>query len=244
MLRVVRTTTVSAIVIALMLLGFWRYTVDQKQRAIDELNALKVQLEQQLIARQEMIGRLSRARRMGHVEVLDQKHDSTGAAVETTVRFIELNDDGRELARQDFTIPGNVLFIDAWTVKFEPNDVAHGDPLRGKTLILLRRVYSDRMRPLEGLPIDTPGAIPAGYAASEPAKFEQQIWQDFWRLASDRAAAAALGIRVAQGEAVYQQVAPGQRYELIVDNAGGMSLAAMPLKSDPRAAQASDPLRP
>jgi hypothetical protein len=236
MLRFIRTTIVSTIVVALMLLGFWRYTVDQKQRSIDELNALKAQLEQQLVARQEMIDRLSRSRRIGHVEVLDQERDSTGAAVDTTVRFIELGDNGRELGRQDFTILGNVLFIDAWTVKFEPGDVAHGDPLRGKTLILLRRIYSDRMRPLEGLPIDTPGAIPAGYAASDPAKFEQQLWRDFWRLAGDREAAEALGIRVAQGEAVYQQVAPGQRFELIVDNSGGMSLTALAVQNDPSAA--------
>ncbi len=39
---------------------------------------------------------------------------------------------------------------------------------------------------------------------------------------------AAVGIRVAQGEAVYKPVRPGRTYELIVDAAGGMSLLPLP----------------
>ncbi|MGA1392666.1 MAG: hypothetical protein ACO38W_05860, partial [Phycisphaerales bacterium] len=49
-------------------------------------------------------------------------------------------------------------------------------------------------------------------------------WRNFWRLASSADAASAAGLRVAQGEAVYKRVAPGETYELLVEAAGGMTL--------------------
>jgi hypothetical protein len=122
------------------------------------------------------------------------------------------------------TIPGGVLFIDAWTVKFSQEDVAAGHPLHGRTLVLLRRIYSDRMPPRDGIAIDTPGAVPAGYAASEMGKFEMGVWEQFWDIAADAALAERIGVRVAQGEVVYKPVRAGQRYELVVDAAGGMNL--------------------
>ena len=120
------------------------------------------------------------------------------------------------------------MFVDVLSVKFHQDDVASGHPLRGRTLLLLRRIYSDRMAPVNGYPIDTPGAVPPGYAAGEAARFEKRIWEHFWELATDPAAASAMGIRVAQGEAVYKPVEKGRTYELIVDAVGGMSLTPLP----------------
>ena len=152
-----------------------------------------------------------------------------GAITQTSLQFIELDDKGAELARQTFTIPGNVLFVDAWTVKFDPEHVAEGHPLMGKTLVLLRRIYSDRLEPRAGFPIDTPGAIPPGYAATDAGKFEKRIWENFWKIATDADMARQLNVRVAQGEAVYLPVQAGHTYELIVDASGGMSLMPLPV---------------
>jgi len=224
MIRIVRSAVVSVIFSAVAVLIVWRVTTNHDLAALRDLNE---KLEQQLEARQAMIDRLSRSRRVGHIEILDQAILEDGAVAETKVRFIELDDSGAELARQEFTVPGDVVFIDAWTVKFSHDAVADGDPLRGKTLILLRRMYSDRMAPIDGLPIDTPGAIPAGYTASEAARFEQLIWRNFWTYAADARKAAEMGIRVAQGEAVYKAVKTGQRYEFIVDADGGINLTPL-----------------
>jgi hypothetical protein len=121
-------------------------------------------------------------------------------------------------------VPGDVLFVDAWTVKFDPSLVAEGDPLRGRSLVLLRRVYSDRMRPQDGIALDVPGAIPPGYAVGEVGAFERQLWSAFWNIASDASTAAEMGVRVAQGEAVYKPMRQGQTFELIADAIGGLSL--------------------
>ena len=56
------------------------------------------------------------------------------------------------------------------------------------------------------------------------------MWENFWDIATTPDAATRLGVRVAQGEAVYKPVRAGQTYELIVDAVGGMSL--MPLVKD------------
>jgi len=215
------------------LVGYWQYTANQQVRTIAELKELKSQLEAQVAARQAMIQRLSRSRRLAHVRIGEQPTNGDGTIASTTLEFIELDDGGAEIDRQTFTVPGDVLFVDAWTVKFDPERVAEGDPLMGKTLVLLRRIYSDRLPPTEGFLIDTPGAIPPGYAAGEAGMFEKKVWEGFWSMASDAEVAAAMGVRVAQGEAVYKPVRTGQTYELVADAVGGISLTPLAARGEP-----------
>lgn len=223
----IRNLAATAILCGLVLLGYWWMTIDQQKKALKELAILNEQLEQNLAMRQAMIERLSRARRIAHVRITDQIAGESGAIDRTSLEFIELDDGGAELARQTFTIPGDVLFVDAWTIKFDAERVAEGNPLLGHTLVLLRRIYSDRQAPKDGFLIDTPGAIPPGYAASDAGRFEKTLWENFWTLAMNADQARDLGVRVAQGEAVYKAVRAGQTYELVVDAAGGMSLTPM-----------------
>ena len=227
MIPLVRTLIVSGVLAAVALVGFERLLAHGRLAAMEELTALREEMAERLAERQAMIDRLSRSRRLAHVEILDQRLGSNGAVAETDLLFIELDDDGSELARQAFTIPGDVLFIDVWTVKFEHDDVARGHPLHGRALVLLRRIYSDRMSPGDGFPIDTPGAVPPGYASSDVGRFEQQVWKHFWELAVDAELAASMGVRVAQGEAIYKPVVVGQAFTFRVDAAGGMSLTPL-----------------
>lgn len=239
MAAIARTILTSLAACAVLLAGYFIYSQQAEQRRIAELEALRQEMELRLAEKEAMLRRLSRTRRVAHVEVVDQEFNPTSdasasestvdtAAVEsTTILFIELDDNGAELARQEMTILGGVLFIDAWTVKFSQEDVALGHPLRGKTLVLLRRVYSDRMPPREGVRLDTPGAVPAGYAASDMGKFEMAVWEQFWEIAADAELAERMGVRVAQGEVVYKPVRAGQRFELVVDAVGGMNLTPL-----------------
>ncbi len=227
MVPLVRTLIVSGVLAALVFVGFDRLLAHGRLAAMEELTALREEMAERLAERQAMIDRLSRSRRLAHVEILDQRLGSNGAVAETDLLFIELDDDGSELARQAFTIPGDVLFIDVWTVKFEHDDVARGHPLHGRALVLLRRIYSDRMSPADGFAIDTPGAVPPGYASSDVGRFEQRVWEHFWDLAVDAELAVSMGVRVAQGEAIYKPVAVGQAFALRVDAAGGMSLTPL-----------------
>jgi len=229
----------SAILGAVGVAAYLHYAWDLKQRQIDELSALNRDMEQRLEQRRQMIERLSRSHRIAHLKVTDQQSSADGSVISTSVLFIELDDQGTELARQYFTVPGDTVFVDAWTIKFDADAVAMGDPMRGRSLVLLRRIYSEQMTPADGEAIDTPGAIPPGYAASEQGQFEQRLWETFWELASNPDAASRMGVRVAQGEAVYKPVQLGQRFELVADAIGGLSL--VPLGAEgPAVTQAAD----
>jgi len=226
MLAVFRTLIVTAALCAVVLVIFWKVRMDEQEQAIAELRELNAEMETRLEERRAMIERLGRSTRLAHIQVGEQRTLDDGR-LETDVLFIELDGEGAELGRQSFTIPGPVLFVDVWTVKFDHDSVAVGHPLRGRSLVLLRRIYSDQIRPADGFPIDTPGAVPPAYAASEIGRFEQKVWEHFWDIAGDAGLAESMHVRVAQGEAVYKSVRPGQRFELIVDNAGGISLTPM-----------------
>lgn len=228
MIAIIRTVVVAVILGGTALMVYWRVSESDLRRAMVEMEAIQQEMEQRIEAKEAMIERLNRFQRLAHITVTDQQVAPNGDVIQTELLFIELDDDGGELARQSFTLPGDVLFIDAWSVKFHHEDIADGHPLRGQTLVLLRRIYSDRMPPIDGYPIDVPGAVPPGYASGERAEFEKRVWEHFWKLATDADAAKAMGVRIAQGEAVYKPVRPGTVYELIVDNAGGMSLAPLP----------------
>ncbi len=228
MIAITRIVLAAVVMAGTALVVYWRVSENDLRRAMLEMEVIQQEMEQRLEAKEAMIQRLSRFRRVAHITVTDQQVAPNGEVVRTDLLFIELDDDGGELARQTFTLPGDVLFVDAWSVKFSHEDVADGHPLRGRTLVLLRRIYSDQMPPIDGYPIDVPGAVPPGYASGDRAEFEKRVWEHFWTLATDADAAAAMGVRIAQGEAVYKPVRPGRTYELIVESAGGMSLLPLP----------------
>lgn len=239
MVRIARTIIVAAVGCALVLAGYQKIVTDRRDQAVAELEALNERLSGELEERAAMIGRLGRERRVARVKILDQQMHGDGLVAGTQLLFVELDEQGGELARQSFDIPGNVLFVDAWTVKFKRDDVAVGHPLHGRTLVLLRRIYSDRMAPIDGYTIDTPGAVPPGYATSDLSRFEQKIWEHFWSIAVDPELASSMGVRVAQGEAIYKPVLAGQEFDLVVDAAGGMSLTPVP--AEPRTASGISP---
>lgn len=239
MAAVVRTLIIAAALVGSAMVIYWKLADDAKQRTIDELTAMTQELDRRLAAREEMIDRLEASHRVGHIHVLDQTIRDDGSVATTTLEWIELDNEGKELARQTIEVPGGMVYVDAWSIKFPHDDVAEGHPLRGRTLLLLRRIYSDQMAPTDGVVIDTPGAVPPAYAVSEMGEFQQRLWSHFWELATDPKLARSMGVRVAQGEAVYKPMRRGQTFELTLDAVGGMSL--VPLDEPAvRAASADD----
>lgn len=231
----VRTATLTAILAILAGGGLLVWHLDREARLRQEIAQLEQRMAREVAAREAMIERLSRSHRRARIEVIGQEVGDSGFAserdgsriVSTTIRFIELDDEGRELGRRDFTVPGDTVFLDAWTARFPKERVAEGDPLRGRTLVLFRRIYSDRLAASAGHPIDTPGGAPLGYAGSDRIRFEQAVWKNFWRLASDPEEALRNGIAVAQGEAVYKPMRLGEIYEVRLDAAAGLTLVPM-----------------
>lgn len=239
MRSIIRILTLS-VALALLVGGGWlALSITRTIQLQREVARLEVEIEKQIELRNIMAERLGKNRRLARIHIQSQfltndpeKKPLTASdiskldpsTISTSVNFIELNEQGREIGKRTYTIPGATLFVDAWTVRFPQDDVVGGDLLRGRSLVLLRRMYSDCMNPKDGFPIDTPGGIPDGYAAGDAQKFEQAIWKHFWILATQPDSAVREHVRVAQGEAVYKPVSTGQTYELQVENAGGITL--------------------
>lgn len=181
------------------------------------------QLEQRNAELQRVVTRLETERRVAQLYVISQDKGPDGKVRSTTVDFQEIDRDGSPLPARRLTVKGDVIFVDALVVRFGNEYVERNDLLRGHSLHLFRRIFGEHDRPSDGQPLDLPQEIPAAYRTqARPSDFEQTLWRDFWKYASDPAAAQRLGVRVAQGEAVYQHVSPPQRWRLTTRADGGL----------------------
>lgn len=211
--------------------------VDHERRADLERENARLMREQQALAEmaerlererrqlERVVERLGVERRMADVDVLQQHTAADGRVVQTIIRLTEIGRDGTPLAPQVFGVPGQVPHFDALVIKFQDDYVRRGDPLRGASLALFRRVYGESQAPDQGYWLGRQDAVPDVYRVDpQPTEFEQNLWREFWSYVADPRAAAAAGVRVAQGEAVYAPMSPGERWRLTLEADGGLNL--------------------
>lgn len=194
----------------------------------DEVNLLQeeiAQLERQQKELHQIVERLSTEQRLAEVDVVNQSTDEAGRTW-TTIRFVEFDRQDRPLPEHVLELPGQVIFFDALVIKFTEEMTALADPLRGKSIALFRRVYSENQAPIEGELIDAVGVVPDIYRLTDqPSDFELGLWRDFWSYAVDPEKARAENVRVAQGEAVYAPLSAGEKWTLTLENDGGLNLS-------------------
>jgi hypothetical protein len=193
------------------------------------------QMERLLAEKDEQIGRLQKenerlgtylrllkhSERRARLEVLNQTRDSEGHTV-NTLRFTEVNPDGTPVGpSRDLQLVGEEVYLDTLVIKFEDHFVEQGDPLKGHALLLLRRLFTNRVKPDDGYRLDKDGVPPEAYAAgkSETA-FERELWAKFWQLANDEALARKSGVKALHGQAVYGRLEPDKVYHLVMRSTG------------------------
>ena len=194
------------------------------QRQIQELEA-KNQVLQQAIAR------LSTERRIAEIVVLDQQ--IIDGQQHTTVLFVEYARDGSNLPAKSFTVKGKMVHLDAMVIKFDSELVASGDPLRGHSICLFTRMYGDAEAPESGHRLDEPGKIPLIYRGADPriSEVEQELWANFWKLASDEAYRSSQGVRLANGQGVWGPLEPDKLYVVTIESDGGVNRIEQPLNA-------------
>jgi len=208
---------------------FYYYTHNATQRQIEQLQQKNQQLQQ---IRQ----RLETDRRVARILVTGQK--TVGDQMKTTLLFQENAPDGTAFPAKQFTINGNEAHFDAQVIKFKDQYVEAGDPFRGQAILLFIRVYGADQAPDAGFPIDPPGSIPDVYRGLEApvSNFQQDLWNNFWKLYNDRDARDARGIRGMNGEGLYGQFNPGHVYTITLRSDGDGTINEEPL--DPMYKQA------
>lgn len=207
----------------------------EKEEQVRKSEAEIVRLNEDLLLKQREIVRLDTAnkllkvdRRLAQIEVLQQQETTPGdpATLNTTFSFVEIDDEGRPLSQpQVHTVKGDLVYVEAWIVKFDDEFVEKGDPFRGTSICLFRRLWGEFQEPNDGFKIETVGSRPAAYSrGDEPSEIEREIWENFWDYATDPDRAKAAGVRVAHVEAAANKLIPGKRYRITLRASDGLSI--------------------
>ena len=203
----------------------------EKDQAIAQLTGENGERKSTVATQQKEIERLALAlklskidKRVARIVVLDQTAASGASHGATRLRFEEVDREGRPIAPAiEATIEGDLVYVDAWVVKFEDVYVEKGDPLRGASIVLFQRLFGEHQAPVDGVALDRRGVRPAIYGGDAAlTDFERTIWSDFWGIAGDPARARQFGVRVAHGEAPSNRVKKGEVYALTVRASGGI----------------------
>jgi hypothetical protein len=199
------------------------------QNRLAEIEALNINLQQKI----EIIEKLETAmhllktdQRLAQLRVLNIERNESGVAVTTDLEFVEFSPTGDPLSEpKRFSLPGDVIYIDNWVVKFDDQYVERADIERGTSLCLFRRVFSEEQTPMQGFSLDEVGMRPQAYARGGVlTEFEKKLWSEFWEFANDPVQATKMGIRAANGEAVSIKVREGKVYEISLRASGGLSI--------------------
>jgi hypothetical protein len=195
------------------------------QRQLAERDAQIRDLTARNQALEAAVRLLRHTERRARLVVLDQSPGPEGHQ-RTRVRFTELDSQGDPVGEpRELTLDGDEVYVDTLVVKFEDDFVTAGDALKGKALLLFRRIFTDRKRPAEGEVLDKEGQIPQSYAAERaPTAFERELWARFWELANDPEEAKKRGVRALHGEAVSARLRKDRVYSITLRSTGELSI--------------------
>jgi hypothetical protein len=193
---------------------------------IDSLNK-QVATQQVEIERLHTVVKLLKVdHRVAEIVVLDQWPADDKKQIVTRFQFTEVDGQGHPLAEpREFRILGDVVYIDAWVAKFKDEFVEQGDPLRGTSLCIFRRLFGEFQEPNDGYPIDPVGSRPVAYSpGDEMSDLEKELWSHFWEIANDPAWAEKLGIRSVHGDAPSIKLQKGRVYRVRLRASGGLDI--------------------
>ncbi len=166
------------------------------------------------------------------VKVADVRVLSTLRGVTTLT--IEFHDPGRPAdrppARKEISIPGRDIYFDALVLNFDYSEISEG---RRVNIAVPYRVFSDEVSQLEGIPlgaVDEAG-IPLIFNRSDddvygiaPEIYRERLRELVSLIADDGAARSAGIVRSFYGSAVHRRVSPGDRFEIRIEQTGGLTV--------------------
>lgn len=161
---------------------------------------------------QTAINNLSAESQIGYAKVLEQY--TIGDTFYTKLLFVETDphDPRKRIFESEFEIEGDIAHFDTLIIKFDTPIVMDG---KERAIYLWRRIYSDKMLPENGIPIETQGAEPSRYekiCKDLPLEDRNMFWQEIWSLANNTEKLKHLGIKAVYGSVVYEKLEPGLIY--------------------------------
>jgi hypothetical protein len=202
--------------------------------ATRELRRLSAQVDALQAERSQLVQyveRLNASRRAAQLEVLRERTDDQGRPV-LTLLWQEIGPDGLLGQPVACEAIGRQVYVEARVLKFQPQHVAEGDPARGSSLALFRRVFGERQAPETGAELDR-AARPAGDRPREIDALHDRLWSRFFDFIDDAKLAEQYGVRVAQIEAPAAPMQAGQIWEVTLDASGGLNLRKLGVREQP-----------
>jgi len=188
-----------------------------------QMEAKVAKLEQETLRLKTYLKLLEYTERRAQLEVISQTKDADGETV-NKLRFTELDPLGGVVgAQRVLEIKGDEVYVDTLVIKFEDHFVEEADPLKGKALLLFRRIFTNRVKPDDGYVLDRNGVAPELYAAkTAPNAFERELWTRFWEVANSEQLARQAGVKAMHGQALYGRLVPNVVYTLLMRSTGEM----------------------
>ena len=177
------------------------------------------------IQRLQVANRLLKVdRRMARINVVSQTGSAKAGDLATKFTFEEVDAENKPLDQpRTFTVRGDVIYLDAWVIKYKDDFVESGDPLHSMSVCLFRRIFGESQEPKDGFVLDPVGTSPAAYRTGRTmTDSEREIWSKFWEYANNPPLAGQAGIRAAHGEAPSIKLMPGRRYRISLRASAGL----------------------
>lgn len=234
------------VIVVLLIAGGWyafhnyyaeRFALEEEvDRLGEELNTSRAKidsLEEDLEKKRKEIQQLAMAlklmkvdQRLARITTLSQSGSAETGDLSTRFSFVELNREGKPLGEaRIFSVEGDLVYIDAWVIKFNDEYVEKGDSLRSTSIYVFRRMFGEKQPPTQGFVLDKEGSAPSVYRmGDQESEFEKELWARFWDYANDAKLASEKGVRAAHGEAPSIQLRPGKSYRVELRASGGISV--------------------
>jgi hypothetical protein len=204
----------------------------------DELVLQRLQIEE-LEKQQELLEHqiyfLKERQRVAQIEVLEQFHDpESRSGKRTKLRFWEVGEDGQAIGdASEFTIDGDVVYVDAQVIKFDPEFLQENNLEQGSSLLTFRRLFGEFQSPSDGFPLDQSKQPPPAFSVEDNRggeageDFHAELWRNFWQYANRPEVMRQMGVHAMHGEAPYIQLAPAGRYQIELRTTDGLTIRAM-----------------
>lgn len=179
----------------------------------------------------QVVQQLDRSYKVAEITIDNVTYDGE-FTTELSIQYFDYAQLGLKEEVQQVTLPGRDIYFDALVLNFDYSTIAQGQEMN---LSIPYRVFSDALPQNQGIPLElnTNDSIPYIYLRNEdqlvglPQDTYQERMKEITTFLHNQEAAQAAGVRSISGNAVHRYVSAGQRYELRIEQSGGMVMTAV-----------------
>lgn len=174
-----------------------------------------------------LLERMTEERVVADVVVIDQKHENGKLWTTIRLHMKPPPSGGEPRTYGPYTVEGDIVYFEAYVLRFEDKFIHAADEKKGRALMLLTRVFGEHQAPAAGFPVeDATGTVPHYYelGRADLKDAEHELWQRFWWYTTHREDAKKDGVEVAHGQAPFTKADTRLLYEIVADNRGNLSV--------------------